>query len=310
MTIIPDDPTDRLRPELRARRDLTIAALMGRRAFTLIELLVAIAIIALLLGILLPSLAAARRAAQSSVCTSNLRQLAIALDLYATDEADRYAPAAADFLANLSRWHGTRPSPSAAFEPARGPLNPYFDAGSPGLGRAVRACPSFALTLETLAEAGAGFERGCGGYAYNAAYVGVERTPAVTINNRPVSQVHSDQTGARRAAFHRPAATLAFADGALASQSPAGDVIEYSFAEPRFHPHLATPSRPDPSIHFRHGPNRGAARPIANIAHLDAHVAPAPMAFTWSSGLYIPPAASVNIGWPGESDDNTLFNPR
>ncbi|RMH11026.1 MAG: DUF1559 domain-containing protein [Gammaproteobacteria bacterium] len=57
----------------------------ARWGFTLIELLVVISIIALLVGILLPALGAAREAAKSSVCKSNMRQIAIASLTYAED---------------------------------------------------------------------------------------------------------------------------------------------------------------------------------------------------------------------------------
>jgi len=56
---------------------------MKRSAFSLIELLVVVGIIALLVAILLPSLARARASGKLAVCASNLRQLGIGVTNYA-----------------------------------------------------------------------------------------------------------------------------------------------------------------------------------------------------------------------------------
>ncbi|MBS0190215.1 MAG: DUF1559 domain-containing protein [Phycisphaerales bacterium] len=55
------------------------------RAFTLIELLVVIAVIALLIGILLPSLASAREAGRAVICSSNMKSVGVAVMQYTSD---------------------------------------------------------------------------------------------------------------------------------------------------------------------------------------------------------------------------------
>ena len=63
-----------------------------RVGFTLIEVLVVVAIIALLVGILLPSLTAAREQAKRAVCQANLHSLDQALYLYALEQKSGHMP--------------------------------------------------------------------------------------------------------------------------------------------------------------------------------------------------------------------------
>lgn len=261
-----------------------------RRGVTMVELLVVVAVIATLASLLLPGLRGARESARMQVCASNLRQLATANEVYAGENRDRYAPGAAGLASNRLRWHGSRAGATGAFSPEGGSLSEVLGGGGAG----VRECPTFRPVLDQLAARGAGFERSCGGYGYNLAYVGVMRGRG--------GSVVSDRTGNVRSAFADPAGTLGFADSAISAGGPTeGGLVEYSFIEPRFWPEDFS-QRPDPSVHFRH------ARLAASAAWLDTHVSVVARTFTWASGVYPSPTVDPRTGWPGDHDDNRLFD--
>jgi len=102
------------------------------RAFTLIELLVVIAIIAILAGLLLPTLARARDKGKSAKCQSNLRQLGMAAMMY--DEENQVYPIGwptADMLTGSGLapiWYRQ--------------LQPYLGRNTNVSGQGVFICPS------------------------------------------------------------------------------------------------------------------------------------------------------------------------
>jgi len=259
----------------------------ARSGFTILEVLVVLGTIALLASLLLPGLAQAREQAKAAVCGSNVKQIMLADSLYAEDFSGIYCPGASDFLHNFDRWHGHREHVDSPFESSRGPLVDYL-----GPGRAIRQCPTFA-SAEIGMERG-GFERGNGGYGYNNAFIGTQTERAAD----GVYSVTNDRAGVPVVRVSRPSSTIMFTDAAFA----AGALIEYSFAEPRFHPGFPT-ARTDPSIHFRH-------RHRATIGWVDGHVDRPQRTFTYRSGFYPTDPKQLDLGWFGRADDNSLFDLR
>jgi len=88
-----------------------------RRGFTLIELMVVVTVVVILLGILVPAVSFAKRAARMAVCLSNQRQLGVACRAYAIDYRGLFP---------------TRPGPSNSAGPTYAPWAPqvlYWPTG-------------------------------------------------------------------------------------------------------------------------------------------------------------------------------------
>jgi prepilin-type N-terminal cleavage/methylation domain-containing protein/prepilin-type processing-associated H-X9-DG protein len=250
-----------------------------RRAFTLIELMVVVAVIALLMGILLPSLSAAREVARSIKCSSNIRQLGQANELYARDNKGQYVLAHARFLTNLERWHGTRAAIDQPFDPADGPLTPYL-----GTDGAIKSCPTYEGKFVDGVNA---FEAGCGGYGYNSNYIGSD----ILDGNRTGVDASVYNSSANAAEIIMPDRKLMFADAGFMTLAAPGQpgVIEYSFLEPPL-------GVLQPSMHFRH---RGRQ---SNVFWADGHVAGVDFGHT----LSVPGYEDLSLGWPGADSAEAL----
>lgn len=119
-------------------------------AFTLVELLVVIGIIAMLVGILLPTLGRAREAARAANCLSNLRQINTAFMLFAHDNKG-YLPQVGSAGNSekfdidgtsqtvLVRWFGGLYGKPQKFHPQAAMLARYWGTASVG------GCPSFGV---------------------------------------------------------------------------------------------------------------------------------------------------------------------
>ncbi|MEM1165097.1 MAG: type II secretion system protein [Planctomycetota bacterium] len=74
----------------------------AREGFTLIELLVVVSVIALLIGLLVPAIGAARNSSLRVACASNIRQTMIAESSYASDHDGRFTPMKWELLESVA----------------------------------------------------------------------------------------------------------------------------------------------------------------------------------------------------------------
>ena len=268
----------------------------NKKAFTLVELLVVISVIALLMGLLIPALAAARSQARSVICKTNLHQLLIANIGYATENDGFYVPAAQDMynqMGGLCRWHGKRKTVNDPFNPNQSPLIAYLGDGQ------VKECPG-RPRLEKGNTWAQSFEKGGGGYGYNMTYLGSR------LWQKGMDWQKSYQMTTKMEEVKTPASTLMFADCAMSMQ---GQLIEYSFTEQPFIVSSGTAfdgsgtikMYTSPSIHFRH-------RGLANIGWVDGHVSSMKMSQTnTAQNVYGDDSSSAKLGW-FEPIDNSLFD--
>jgi len=102
--------------------------------FTILELLLVISLIAVLIALLLPALAGARRAMQATACASNERQLAQAMTMYTQDWKDTFP-----WLEVGLFYTGTNPPVEHGGYGVFHPLEPYLATNEvctcPGIGR-------------------------------------------------------------------------------------------------------------------------------------------------------------------------------
>src|SRR5215204_2784828 len=92
------------------------ASHIGRKpGFTVVELLVVIGIVALLISVMLPALCRSREGGNRVKCASNLRQIGLAIQMYANDNKGNFPRTHFDgaanptIIANTTAWNSTNP---------------------------------------------------------------------------------------------------------------------------------------------------------------------------------------------------------
>ena len=245
---------------------------MKKNAFTLIELLVVIAIIAILAGLLLPSLTQAREKGRSISCSSNMKQMTSALNSYTNDYDGHFVPykdtSAEHGAGYTAYWFGLA-NGDGTYDLTR---NEYFGAYVANSAR-VFVCPMMDNIITDIKATK------INGYAYNGSWLG----GYTTVNGKPynpkISMVKS------------VSGTVAFGDAAAKVMS------SYQFTQmlwPKIRPNGATYATK--TFHFRHNK-------IANAGWIDGHVT--------SERMVGDPEAQYEQAYVGDivkADDNTHFS--
>ncbi|MCA9280096.1 MAG: DUF1559 domain-containing protein [Phycisphaeraceae bacterium] len=217
-------------------------------AFTLVELLVSIAIIALLMGLLVPTLAHARDAARSAKCMSNQRQLMLGWHAYANDYHDRAMPLAyteTKLIGTGDRiyWWGSDGNVSGHVDHTQGFISQYIGGHHELHDGDVCQCPC--QSSDSYVRQGPTGEI-TSTYGYNGYYLSPRYTPgwSYSIGHRPWQTIGS---------VRQPSNVLVFADtllpSVIASQPPSNNAL---LDPPMLYSNGTWTENQSPTTAFRH----------------------------------------------------------